>query len=248
MPDPISAIIGSAVIGAGSSLIQGAVGASAADKATKAQTAAADKSLALQEKIFNQSTANMTPWMEAGKTALGQIQQGMADGSFDLSKYGYADLIQDPGYQFRVEQGTKALDRAAAARGDLVSGDQLKAVQDFGQQSASQEFNNAYARTANERDTRFNQLASVSAGGQNAAAAAAGVGANYSGQVANTYAGLGNAQAQGAINAGNAWSGALGGVATSANQGLENYLLSQRLGPNAFASSYNPATNMPAIY
>jgi hypothetical protein len=237
MPDPVSAIVGSAVIGAGSSLLQGGAQASAAKAATKAQEKAAAASLALQKKIFETNIANITPWLDAGKQALGQITSGIKDGSFDLSKYGYQDLIQDPGYDFRLQQGVKALDRSAAATGNLVSGDQLKAVTDYGQAAASQEFMNAYARTAAERDARFNRIASVAAGGQNAAATAAGVGSNYSGQVANTYAGLGNAQAQGAINVGNAWANAAGGVATAANTGIENWMLNNRLQQNAFNSA-----------
>src|SRR5215471_1844186 len=63
-------------------------------------------------------------------------------------------LEDDPGYAFRVQQGQKALERSAAAQGTLVSGGQLKAAQDFGQQMASQEYGAAYQRALgrNEMD------------------------------------------------------------------------------------------------
>ena len=57
-------------------------------------------------------------------------------------------LTMDPGYKFRLSEGMKALDRQAAARGGLISGNALKATQRYGQDLASQEFGNAYNRLA----------------------------------------------------------------------------------------------------
>lgn len=54
----------------------------------------------------------------------------------------------DPSYQFRFNQGEQAVDRAQAAGGDLFSGNRLTALQDYGQQSASQEYNNQFIRLA----------------------------------------------------------------------------------------------------
>jgi hypothetical protein len=59
---------------------------------------------------------------------------------------GQVDLQADPGYQFRLSEGLKALDRQAAARGGLISGSALKASQRYGQDMASQEYGQAYAR------------------------------------------------------------------------------------------------------
>jgi hypothetical protein len=55
-------------------------------------------------------------------------------------------LDDDPGYQFRVSEGRKALDAQAAAKGGLISGGALKAAQNYGQQLASQEYGRAYER------------------------------------------------------------------------------------------------------
>ncbi len=63
-----------------------------------------------------------------------------------------------PDYQFRLQQGQKALDQSAAARGNLLSGKQVKASQEFGGNLASGEYNNW-----------FNKLAGVSGQGQAAA-------------------------------------------------------------------------------
>lgn len=229
MPDIVTGLIASTAIGAGSSLIGGAVQANAAGKAAKAQAKQADNALALQKETYDKNTTNLEPWMTAGKAALEEIRTGIADGSFDLSGYGYDDLIKDPGFQFRLDQGVKALDRAAAARGDLVSGKQLKDVVTYGQELGSQEFGNAFARTAAERDARYGRLATVAANGQNAAASLTTTGANFAATAGNTMMAKGDAVAQGAINQGNAISGALAGVATSGNTGIENYMTLMRL-------------------
>lgn len=229
MPDIITGLIASTAISAGTSLIGGAVQAGAAGKAAKEQGKQADNALALQKQTYEANTKNLAPWMDAGKAALDEVRAGIADGSFDLSSYGYDDLIKDPGFQFRLDTGVKAMERSAAARGDLVSGDQMKGLLAYGQEMGSQEFGNAFARTAAERDARYNRLATLSANGQNAAAALTNAGANYAATAGNTMMAKGDAVAQGEINKGNAISGALTGVATSGNTGIENYMTLMRL-------------------
>lgn len=59
---------------------------------------------------------------------------------------GQAALEQDPGYQFRLEQGMNTLQNAAAAKGYLRTGGTLKDIQDFGQRAASQEYQSAVDR------------------------------------------------------------------------------------------------------
>lgn len=56
------------------------------------------------------------------------------------------DLTQDPGYQFRLEQGTDAINRSLGARGKVFSGEALKAAQDYGQGLADSTYNDAYNR------------------------------------------------------------------------------------------------------
>lgn len=83
------------------------------------------------------------------------------------------DYQADPGYQFRLDQGNKALNNSAAARGGLLSGATLKAITDYNSGAASQEYGAAQGRFAgnqvlaqNAQNTAFNQF------GQNRANAA----------------------------------------------------------------------------
>ncbi len=62
-------------------------------------------------------------------------------GDFSMEKF-----QQDPGYAFRLSEGLKALDRTAAARGGLISGSAMKGAMRYGQDMASQEYQNAFNR------------------------------------------------------------------------------------------------------
>ncbi len=73
---------------------------------------------------------------------------------------GQAALDADPGYKFRLNQGLDALQNSASAKGLLRTGGTLKGLQDFGQQMASQEYQNAVDRAVqtyglNEGTRRF---------------------------------------------------------------------------------------------
>ena len=65
------------------------------------------------------------------------------------------DVFNDPGYQFRLQEGQKALERSASRRGALNTGGTLKDVSAFGQGLASQEYGNAYGRAMNEYQSDY---------------------------------------------------------------------------------------------
>ena len=56
------------------------------------------------------------------------------------------DYVRDPGYQFRKDEGNKAIDRGQAARGGFYSGGAIKEAQRFAQGLATEEFGNTYGR------------------------------------------------------------------------------------------------------
>ncbi len=81
--------------------------------------------------------------------------------AMDPSQYGFSApngqelLARDPGYAFRQEEARKAIDASAAARGDLLSGGTLQALQSRSQDLASQEYQNAYGRALGENQLRY---------------------------------------------------------------------------------------------
>jgi hypothetical protein len=60
---------------------------------------------------------------------------------------------QDPGYQFRLAEGQRALENSGAARGVTNTGGNMKGLLDYGQQAASQEYGNVYNRNLNTYNT-----------------------------------------------------------------------------------------------
>lgn len=65
-------------------------------------------------------------------------------------------ILQDPSYQFRVDQGRGAIENAAAARGTLNSGGTLTDILNYGQKAGSQEYSNAWDRAYGLWNTNFN--------------------------------------------------------------------------------------------
>ena len=72
--------------------------------------------------------------------------QNAADYGSMAKPFGADQFQQDPGYAFRQAEGMKALERSASARGNLLSGATMKGIQRFGQDLASQEYQNAAPR------------------------------------------------------------------------------------------------------
>jgi len=131
--------------------------------------------------------------------------------------FGMADFQADPGYDFRMQQGQKALERSAAAGGRFLGGGTLKALTRYGQDFGSQEYGNAFNRFQTNRNTRFNQLAAV-----------AGIGQTANGQLAQL--GQQNATTQGnnlmgaATVGGNAAMAGAAGWNSALNSGVNNWL------------------------
>lgn len=68
----------------------------------------------------------------------------------------FEDAQNTPGYQFRLNAGSDALERSAAARGVLRTGGTLKDITEYGQNFASGEYGNVYnqALAAHDRNYR----------------------------------------------------------------------------------------------
>lgn len=190
------------LLGLGSSLISAGAGIYASDQAADAGSAAAAESARVQRDLYNQTRADLAPQRAVGETALYSLADlyGIPRPSPSGGLTPAGGFNTTPGYQFRLGEGIKALDRSAAARGTLRSGGQMKAVQRFGEGLASDEFNNyrsgiqnlaGYgAGAANTQSSANNALA---AGLSNAAIA--GGQARISGYT-NTANQIGNAASQ----------------------------------------------------
>lgn len=181
---------------------------------------------ALQEKLWNQQQENFAPWMAAG-------QRGLA---------GYENLLQNPdsvtqnpGYQFRLDQGMKGVENSASARGMSLSGNTLKGLTEYGQNYATGEYQNAL--------NRYGTLANYGSG---AVAGQSGASNMYGAQMGQNYNNLGNAMGQGyqnlgAINAAGAMA-PYNALATGVNTGLNVWGM-QNMFNQPSAGSMSPSSS-----
>jgi hypothetical protein len=137
--------------------------------------------------------------------------------------FGMDQFQQDPGYAFRQAEGMKALERSAAARGNLLSGATMKGIQRYGQDLASQEYSNAFNRYQVERAARLNPLQSLMGAGQSAANTLTGAAGQFGQFSAQNAMNAGAARASGYVGSANALANALGGI----GQAAVNYPLYQ---------------------
>ena len=156
-----------------------------------------------QREMFDQMRKDQQGYMDAGSTALKQLMGGMGnDGQF-MKTFNGQDIYNDPSYKFRLNQGLDAVQSGAASQGGLLSGATQKALSDYGQNFASQEYQNAYNRFNADQTNQFNRLANLVGMGQSAAAGVGNAGMQTGQAIANNTMAGANAQAAGTIAAGN---------------------------------------------
>lgn len=218
-------------IGAVSAVGGGLIASSGAKKAAATQAQAAQDAQSANERMLERQIGLQEPFRQAGLTAQQQIMQLLGIGG-DSTAADYGSLAKpfgmdqfnaDPGYAFRQSEGMKALERSAAARGGLLSGSALKGIQRFGQDLASQEYQNAFNRYQIERSARLNPLQSLMGAGQSATnvltSATGQAGQNEASNIYNA----GQARASGYVGSANA----MAGILNSIGQTAVNYPLYQ---------------------
>lgn len=208
-----TAILGSAVLGAASSRSAG-----------KAQERAAGRAADLQQQQFERQVELQEPWRQAGVNALRKLEAAS-----EYTPFGMAQFQADPGYGFRFEQGQKALERSAAARGGLISGNTGGALQRFGQDMASQEYQNAFNRYQAERQARLGPLQSLAGVGQTATNALGQAGGAYTSGMGEALGAGAQARASGYMGMANAAGGGIGQYMNYQQNQATNSLLQQAL-------------------
>lgn len=113
-------------------------------------------------------------------------------------------LESTPGYQFRMAQGNEAIQRSAAAKGNLLSPAAMKELDTFSQGLASDEYSN-----------HLNRLFSISGLGENAAAQSGNQAIQTGQTMGQNLLYAGNAAAAGKINSANAITGGMNSMANN---------------------------------
>lgn len=178
--------------------------AKAAQGAANTQLEASREATKVQKDMYDQTRMDLMPYTDAGRVSLSQLMGQMGPNGYFNQTYDGQDIYSDPSYQFRLNEGLDAVQSGAAAQGGLLSGATLKALQGYGQDMASQEYQNAYNRFNADQTNRYNRLSNIVGLGQNAAAQQGNAGMQTAQAVANNTMSGANAQAAGTIASANA--------------------------------------------
>jgi hypothetical protein len=185
---------------AGSSIL----GAFASKSAADTQAGATDRSTAAQERMFGKQVELQEPFRQVGVNALPELVAASRYDPFTLEKF-----QADPGYAFRLKEGTRALENSMLARGMGRSGATLRGLTRYGQELGSDEFTNAFNRYQTERAARLNPLQSLVGAGQTTAQNIAGAAGRLGENIGANMIQGGVARASGYMGAANALSGGL---------------------------------------
>ena len=155
--------------------ITGKTGAKAAEKAGNLQADSSKYAADIAQKQFEQTRKDQMPWLNAGKEALGGLQNYIKDSPDFNDKWGGRiesayqggqltggldpnNFQNDPSYQFRKREGMDGLQSSAAAGGSLLSGAALKSLNEYNSNLASQEYGNAWQRDQLEKQNLMGVL------------------------------------------------------------------------------------------
>lgn len=176
-------------------------GSQSADKAADAGAAAAQTSADTQKYMFDTARRDMLPYTETGQQGLVAladiygVPRPDGQGGFTTGKA----FTGTPGYQFRMDEGQKAVDNSFASKGARFSGQRAKALTDYGQNVASEEWGNY-----------TNALRNLAGLGQVSSGQTAAASGQAAGQIGNSMMAGGQARASGYLGASEALNTGIG--------------------------------------
>jgi len=180
----------------GGAAISGAASIYGASKASDAQQAAANQAAQTQMAMYNRTRQDLSPYRNAGSADLATLQGELPFLTSPI-KMDEATLEQTPGYQFTRNQGLKAVQNSAAARGLGASGAALKGAATFATGLADQTYQTQFNLENTNRSNAYNRLMGLVNVGAGAAAGTAAAGQATGAGVAGSQMAAGNAAAAG---------------------------------------------------
>lgn len=206
------ATLASGLVGAGNA----ANLTSAINTGLDATTAANTASQGVLKDIYNQQLGFQKPYQETGVKGLNQLNQ-LADTGYLQHQFDASDLAKGlaPNYDFMLQQGQMANQRAANVGGGALSGNTLQGLQQFTQNYAGNAYQNAFNNYQNQRQNIYNNLSGLAGIGQTANTGAQAAGTAYGKGTTDLQTALANAQAAAAIGKAQAASQGTTGLANS---------------------------------
>lgn len=230
-------------VGAAGSIGSGLINASAAKSAANTQQQGAQQASNIATQagtdanakigdVLSQQKSLLQPYIDIGNNGLSSLSAAIAPGGSLTNQFSFdpTQIANNPNYQFQLQQGLEAVQRAASATGTLGSGATIKAATQYGQGLASNEIAQSYQQALStyntNRNTTLQNLQLPLQVGQTGTSellnALQNYGNLYSANTINTANTVGNdltaganAKAAGTVGAANAYSSAIGGVSNA---------------------------------
>jgi hypothetical protein len=157
----------------------------AAELSAGAITESTEAQIDFQTWLWGEQQELAQPFVDVGVGALPGLTEAISE------PFTAEQMMEDPGYQFRLEEGLKGVEASGAAKGMQLSGRTLKGIGRYAQDYASGEFGKAYER----RQQGISNLMNLAIMGQSAAAGQSAAGGVMGGNVTAAMSTAGAAEA-----------------------------------------------------
>lgn len=210
-----TAVIGSAVIGAGASIY-------GSSQASRAQQNAANKAADTQLRMYETTRGDLAPYRQIGEQATGDMSNRLDEltGGINVDdKLNDPNSISSKALAFQTKYGNKAIENSAAARGLGASGAAMRGIADYTTGAANQHYKDLFAMENTNQTNAYNRLLSLIQAGGNAAAQTGQAGTSAAQTAGSAQMAAGNAQAAGY--------NAMGGAVSNAANNIGGYYANQ---------------------
>lgn len=199
-------MVAAAVIGAVATTVGTVASVSATNKASKTAQKTADKNNVIAGQVRTENIGRLEPYAAAGLPATKSIQAllGLAPEGQTAAEAGFQTFRDSTGYQFRKQEGEKAIEAALGKRGQLESGAAVKSALKY-----------SAGLSDNTFDGYYGKLLGQQAVGLTGASAQAGVSQNYGNTVQANNTNAGNVAANAALANANTINSALGSAVSA---------------------------------
>ena len=189
---------------------------SAINTGLDATTAANTASQGVLKDIYNQQLGFQAPYQATGVKGLNQLNQ-LSDTGYLTHQFDASDLAKGlaPNYDFMLQQGQMANQRAANVGGGALSGNTLQGLNKYTQDYAGNAYQNAFTNYQNQRNDIYTNLAGMAGIGQTANTGAQAAGTSYGKGTTDLQTALANAQAAAAVGKAQALAGGTSNLANS---------------------------------
>jgi hypothetical protein len=239
-----AAILGASIIGAGASMWGASEAADAQQESGLAaqitQQRGQDMALAAQREAlgfqrevwdgqrrnYTDATNRLSPFINSGTSANNLLASfyGLDGANQALGQNAMDRFYQSPDFQFAMRSGVGALDNSASARGSMLSGNQLRAVTEYGQGLGTQNLGNYLSRLSGISQQGQNASGMLGQLGVGLGNGVAGNVGNIGSNMANTLTASSNNIAQSQMAQGTAEASGYLGMTRGINSGLSNFL------------------------